>query len=272
MSSSHDMNIRYRVDPKPLPKVKPIHLDGVFGQFHDVTDKAIARHEVLRDHAASEKVRFYRYLKQRVDADKFGEMQEFQLSDGKMRPDSDIVKYIDPSTWFESKIDQALRLGLDKRPPTDILDIGTGPAHFPVVAEFYGHHVIGTDLPYRATGKLERGHIYDALADIYKVKRIPLKIEAFAPLPPLDRRYGLVTAFLAAFNMDADRQPWSIDAWKFFLTDLRDNVLTDDGELYMSLADNKLTDEVWAYLSSLAVFTNNRAKQIHIVDFSGLDG
>lgn len=270
MTSIGDKMVRYRVAPKPLPKVKPIHHEGVFGHFEDVTDKAIARLDVLADRGAKEKARFFRYLKERVDAGKFGEMQELQLAEGKVRMDSDIVKYIDPSIWFESKIDQALRLGLDKREPMDILDIGTGPAHFPVVAEFYGHHVVGTDLPYRTTGKLERGHIYDALADIYRVKRIPLKIEAFTPLPPMDRRYGLVTAFLAAFNVDAERKPWSIDAWTYFLSDVRDNVLTDGGEIYMSLDNNKLTEQSWAFLSSHAMFVNDKAKQVRIADLSAI--
>lgn len=262
------MMIRHRVEPKPLPKVKAEHLPGVFGEFTDVVDAAIARFEATRHPIELEKARFFHYLKTRVDPIKFGEMQEFQLSDQKLRLDSDIVKYIDPTTWFASKLKSARHLGLADRPPTDILDIGTGPAHFPVVAEFYGHTVLGSDLPYRTTGKLERGHLYDALAEIYRVPRIPLKVEQFVPLPPLEKRFGLVTAFLAAFNMDADRKPWTIEAWNFFLNDLRDNVLTENGEVYMSLADDKLTPEVWAYLSERAAFVTEVSKNIHITDLS----
>ena len=260
--------IRYRVEPRPLPKVKELHHDGVFGEFEDVVDRTIERCERSSDPVEKEKARFFRYLKERVDPVKFGEMQAIQLAEGKVRPDSDMVKYIDPSAWFDSKVQAALRIGLDRRAPMDILDIGTGPAHFPVVAEFYGHHVIGTDLPYRTTGRLERGHLYDALSDIFKVRRIPLKVEQYVPLPPFDRRFGLVTAFLAAFNLDPERKPWSIDAWNFFLNDLRSNVLTADGDVFMILSDDKLTPEVWDYLSERAVFTNPTRKQIHIKDLS----
>jgi hypothetical protein len=260
--------IRYRVEPRPLLKVKELHLDGVFGEFDDVVNRDIARCERSSEKIDQEKARFFKYLKQRVDRAKFGDMQEFQLSEGKLRPDSDMVKYIDPVTWFDSKLRIALRLGLDQRPPMEILDIGTGPAHFPVVAEFYGHHVLGTDLPYRSTGQLQRGHLYDALAHIYNVERIPMKVEQYVALPPLGRRFGLVTAFLAAFNLDSDRKPWTIDAWNFFFNDLRENVLTENGEVFMSLADDKLTPEVWAYLADRAVFTNPVAKQIHITDVS----
>lgn len=260
--------VRYRVQPRPLPRVKEQHLDGVFGAFEDMIDETIERYERLADPMDSEKARFFRYLKGRVDAAKFGEMQEAQLAEDKVRMDSDMVKYIDPVWWFDSKIQAALRMGLDRRQPTEILDIGTGPAHFPVVAEFYGHHVIGTDLPYRTTGRLERGHLYDALSAIFGVQRVPLKVEQFVSLPAFDRRFGLVTAFLAAFNIDKNREPWTIDAWNFFLADLRDNVLLDGGDVYMILSDDKLTPEVWAYLSERAVFTNDIRKQIHITDLS----
>ena len=258
--------IRLRVEPKPLPKVKDEHYPGVFGRFEDVVDERIARLETSNEPFDREKVRFFRFLRDRVDPVKFGEMQEFQLSDAKLNPNSDFPKYIDPTIWFESKLAMAQRIGLHERAPLDILDIGTGPGHFLVVAEFYGHRVVGTDVPKLATGRLELGHLYDALSDIYQTRRIPLKIEQFQPLPPFERRYNIVTAFLAAFNVDPDKKPWSIDAWRFFLNDLRENVLTEDGELFMALANGKLTPEVWDYLSSRAVFTIQSSKQIHFTD------
>lgn len=260
--------VRYRVQPKPLPKVRDFHLEGIFGEFEDVIDQAIAQNEALLEPIGKERACFFQFLKERVDPVQFGEMQEAQLADGKVRLDSDLVKYINPVTWFESKLTQALRLELNTRAPADILDLGTGPGHFPVVAQFYGHRVLGTDLPYRATGQLERGHLYDAMADIYQFRRIPLKIEQFVPLPQMERKFDLVTAFMAAFNVDAERRPWTIEAWKFFLNDLQANVLTNKGEIYMSLDDKKLTPEVWCFLSSHAVFTNDKAKQIHITDLS----
>jgi hypothetical protein len=45
-------------------------------------------------------------------------------------------------------------------------------------------------------------------------------------------------------------------------------VLTEGGELFMSLADEKLTDEVWEYLKAHAVFSNDTSKHIHITDLS----
>lgn len=260
--------IRHRVEPRSLPKVKAEHFDGIFGEFTDVVDAAIARFEASGQPPDLERARFFRFLKQRVDPVRFGAMQELQLSDQKLRLDSDRVKYIDPILWFESKLSAAQQLRLPERPPTEILDIGTGPGHFPVVAEFYGHKVLGTDLPGRATGRLERGHLYDLLADIYGVRRTASKVEQFVPLTRFDTRFGLVTAFLAAFNKDADRRPWTIEAWNFFLQDLRDNVLAEGGEVYMSLADDKLTQEVWSHLCEGAAFVNHTTKNIHLTDLA----
>lgn len=266
------MMVRNRVARKTLPKVKEQHHHGVFGDFDHVMDDMIERLEKANLPFEMECARFFRYLKQRVDSEKFGAMQETYLSDEKLNLNSDTVKYIDPTIWFVSKLALAQQIQLDKRAPVEILDIGTGPAHFPVVAEFYGHSVLGTDIPQRTTGLQKRAHLYDALGDIYNVRRAPLKIEPFVPLTPFEHRFGIVTAFLAAFNVDAEKKPWSIEAWNFFLNDLRDNVLVEGGEVFMSLTDGKLTPEVWSYLSARAVFINDVSKQIHITDLSQFGG
>jgi hypothetical protein len=260
--------IRYRVEPFDLPNVLLMHWPGVFGEFTDVVGDVIDRLECATTLFDQEKLRFFQHLRETVDTGKFGAMQELHLSPGRFRQASDIAKYIDPAAWFDSKLRLALRAELHTRAPLDILDLGTGPAHWPAVAQFYGHRVLGSDLPQRTTGQLERGHLYDALADIYGVRRIPLRISAFTPLPPLERRFGMVTAFLAAFNVDPDQRPWSIEAWNFFLDDLRRNVLTEGGEVFMSLTRGKLTDEVWAYLSKHAAWTDDNYKQIRILDLT----
>lgn len=260
--------IRNRVEPKVLPKVREQHYPGIFGDFDDVVDAAIAHHEAIKSETHVELARFFRHLKELVDREKFAKMQEFQLSEEKLDLEADLVKYIDPVTWFVSKVRLALQIGLDKREPMRILDIGTGPAHWPTVAQFYGHQVIGTELPLRATGQLEDGHLYDSLGDIYHVRRVPMMIKPLTPLPKFEHRFDMVTAFLAAFNMDLQRNPWSIEMWDFFFTDLRRNVLTERGEVFMSLTHFKTPPEVWNYLKRLAVFANDGNKVIHISDLS----
>lgn len=265
---NEETKMRYRVTPRTLPKVQEQHYEGIFGDFDDVIDLAIARNEASRDNSAKEAVRFFQHLKVLVDREKFAAMQIEQLSDERLNVNADLAKYIDPVRWFESKVKLAKQIGLDKSPPLEILDIGTGPGHFPTVAQFYGHSVLGTDLPLRAAG---RGHLYDELGEIYNIRRKAMRVDPFKPLPEFDRRFDLVTAFLAAFNVDADKKPWSIEMWDFFLTDLRRNVLKENGGLYMSLTNYKLTQEVWDYLTSFAEFANHDSKLIYIKDFSRFD-
>jgi hypothetical protein len=263
--------IRYRVEPKPLPSVRELHYTGIFGEFEDVVDVAIARYAGSEDPVEQERARFFRYLKLRVDPAKYGAMQDFQLTDEKVRRNLDFTKYIDPTMWFESKLAMAHLIGLDTRAPISILDIGTGPAHFPVVVEFYGHSVIGTELPVLATGQLERGHLYDALGDIYQIRRIPLKIEPFTPLPDFGQRFDMVTTFLAAFNVDMREgpwKPWTIEAWRFFMRDLAANVLSEGGEFFANLAKEKTPDDVFAYLMAHAARFDAEKRLLHFTDFS----
>jgi hypothetical protein len=81
----------------------------------------------------------------------------------------------------------------------------------------------------------------------------------------------MVTAFLAAFNVDAEKKPWTRQHWEFFLRDLRNNVVIDGGKIFLVLDDKKLTDESWSYLSSLAEWTEFRTKQVFISNLRGFE-
>lgn len=260
--------VNFRVTPVPLPRVRDHHLRGVFGNFDEVIAARIGELRATRNPLNAERARFFEFLLTQVDAEDYGRIQDHFLDPGAIDPDSNIVKYIDPTIWFESKLDLARRLNLHSLPPIRILDIGTGPGHFPLVARFYGHDATGTDLPPRTTGSATDGHLYDALCHIYRIRRIPLVIRRLEELPDLNGPYDLVTAFLAAFNVDKSKLPWDIAAWRFFLRSVKERVLTESGELFMSLDDSKLTEPVWRYLSERAAFSHDVSKQIRIKDFT----
>jgi len=80
----------------------------------------------------------------------------------------------------------------------------------------------------------------------------------------LDGPYDMVTAFLAAFNVDAERQPWSAEHWEYFLKDVKYNVLTKCGVIFLLLDSKKLTEESWSYISSLAEWSDAVTKQVFI--------
>jgi len=260
--------LKMRVRPISLPKVKEQHLMGVFGDFGEVVKGRADEMRQGKSAVNQERTRFFDYLLTQVDPDDYGALQQHYLDQSVVDRNSDIAKYIDPIVWFESKLAVAQRAELHNKPPMKILDIGTGPGHFPVVARFYGHDVTGTDLPKRSQGVEETGHLYDALCDIYKVKRISHMIKAGERIgTKLAGPYDMVTAFLAAFNMDG-KTPWTAEQWRFFLKTLKEDVLAPHGVLFMSLANNKLTDESWDYLAERADWTEPRNKLIFISNFT----
>jgi SAM-dependent methyltransferase len=252
-----------------LRKVRPEHLPSIYGDFREVIEARIAQIR-LNDAPSKELRRFFEYVLTEIDADEYRRLQLHYLDPKVVDPNADIVKYLDPVMWFESKLRLAQSLGLDKSPPLRILDLGTGPGHFPFVARFYGHDVTGTDLPARTRGVEKSDHIYDALCAMYRVKRIGNEIKPNAKLEGLGGRYDLVTAFLAAFNVDEEKKPWSVEHWRFFLKSLKRDVLNDGGVLFMTLADGKLTPESWSYLAALADRSIEKSKQLHITKFDAL--
>lgn len=253
-----------------FPSIKAEHLKWMFGDFRDMVQDRIAE---LREGARAmdaPKASFFEYLLSEVDGEQFGLVQKLFLGESSRAENGNMLKYIDPITWFESKLNIAHWLELDIQSPRRILDLGTGPGHFPVVARFYGHSVVGTDLPDRSRGLGHYGHLYDALCDVYNVKRISHRIFPFQLLGDVEGRYDLLTAFLAAFNIDEAKRPWSVEHWRFFLLDLRENVLNDGGALCMTLDDTKLTADSWSFLRDLSDKYVEKKKQILISNFSSL--
>lgn len=254
---------RSKTRPEDLLKLKEIHHRGVFGDFTIVINERIRELAAHKHPINIEKIKFFEYLLQRVDAVEFARVQAKFLDLAIHEPKVDLPKYIDPLIWFESKLSVAHLLGLHQKSPCKILDLGTGPGHFPFVAGFYGHDVLGTDLPNRTVGRGDNEHLYDALCDLYRVKRIGLAIQAGKKLEATGNGYSLVTALLAAFNVHKDKSIWREEDWNFFIRDVRDNVLLPDGALFMILANDKLDDEVWSYLVRHAKWHDVQKKHIY---------
>jgi hypothetical protein len=247
---------------RAAPNIKQVHLPGIYGDFRATIQSRITELATAKTPENLETIQFFEYLLSEVDAEEYRGVQARYVQ----KPNG-MTKYLDPITWFESKLRVARRLALHSEAPLRILDIGAGPGHFPVVGRFYGHDVIGTDLPEILECRDRRGQFYAALCNVYRVKRVSHMIRPCEPLGDLGGRYDMVTAFLAAFNITEDKKPWSVHHWQFFLDSLRRDVLSEKGVLFMMLADEKLTEETWAYLKSLADWSVDRSKQVFISAF-----
>jgi len=108
--------------------------------------------------------------------------------------------------------------------PSRILDIGCGFGIFSHIAAFNGHIVDGIDIP-------NASPILKEATKILKVNKYEFTIKANTPLLKLKNKYDHVTAFQIVFNGHATKNLWDVDEWKFFLLDLHDNILNDNGRV-----------------------------------------
>lgn len=260
--------IAYTVQPYNLPKIRQEHFTGIFGDFRAVVTQRIDELRHARHPLARHRMAFFEFLLRETDAEHYAEIQRTFLHPSRLDPESDVAKYLDPIIWFESKIALAVRLELDRGPPKRILDLGTGPGHFAVVARFFGHEVLGTELPLRSRGMGETDHLYDALCDVFAVNRLSHKIVPFGNLADLPGGFDLVTALLAAFNVDEQKKPWKVEHWKCFMRGLREHVLSPHGAVFFNLANNKVTSETWAYLARQATWATETNKSVYFTQLT----
>jgi len=249
------------------------HIPGIVNNLTDSVQARIAEHR--SSPAAKEKrekfVALLEYILETTDHDKFAQLQNTYLDLEDEHFIAGFSKYIDPIGWCESKLETALRFGLDKSEPKRILDIGTGPGHFQIVARHLGHDVVGTELPslMKATNKI--GRYYQDLEAVYDLKRIPVKIDRDGWIHKFDEKFDLVTAFLAAFSVGSAKEPWPLQTWITFFDHIRTDVLKPGGATLMTLTRGKVTADVWHYLRQFSDYYNDRSMEIHFTDFSWVD-
>jgi hypothetical protein len=252
----------YRVEPFALPNVKPEQWPRIFGDFREVVGQHLRGLRAAKASGSQLKEHFFEFLIEEVDAGAYAEIQANFLDPGILDTMGDMLKYLDPVMWFEGRFSSAVRLGLDQSVPLRILDFGTGPGHFPMIASFLGHDVLGTELPELSPVPTNSERLYDALCGIFGVSRIRYTVRPHTELTGLPGRFAMVTSFMAAFNLDEQKKPWTVRHWSHFLASLKKFVLDPDGRLFMTLANNKLTPEAWRHLESHATWSIEKTKSL----------
>ena len=171
------------------------------------------------------------------------------------KPDAPrINRFSDVDHWLKINIERAQDLWLDRSPPLRILDLGCGPGYFLYVCKQLGHEGVGVDI--------DEQPLFRETTALLGVRRVIFRIEPQTPLPDLGGKFDLVTGHRVCFQKTVrwgtgpgEWHEWEPADWKFFLNDVRQNVLQPNGRILLDFnprADGRsfFTPELRDVLSS----------------------
>jgi hypothetical protein len=90
-----------------------------------------------------------------------------------------------------------------------------------------GHSVTGLDT--------DRVPLFGELLDLFGVRRVVYRIDAFEPLPDFGQQFDWITAFSTNFYLyHPAKKRWDTAEWDFFLRDLQHH-LAPGGKIFLGL-------------------------------------
>jgi SAM-dependent methyltransferase len=163
----------------------------------------------------------------------------------------DSFKYFDKQHWLRSKMMRVVELGLDKSPHASVLDPGCGAGYFLYCCKYLGHDVHGMDLP--------DYEFYRDMIALFGIPRTGFRIEAHKGLPPLGKKFDVITAHQICFNGHKTQGLWGVDEWEFFLGDLMENYLNPGGTIALEFNEEPA---IGFYTSDLRKYFESRSARI----------
>jgi SAM-dependent methyltransferase len=136
-------------------------------------------------------------------------------------------KYLDVDRFLRMNIRRAQDLRLNITPPLRVLDLGSGAGYFLHVCRYLGHTGMGLDMA--------EPPMFGEMFELLGLQRVVWRIEAFTPLPAIEGRFDLITAFSICFNGHKSDRVWGVPEWKFLLDNLRNDLLAPGGKIYFDL-------------------------------------
>ena len=110
--------------------------------------------------------------------------------------------------------------------PSLVLDIGTGMGFLPFIFNQNGHSAYSID---QANGD----KIFTKSIEILGVKRREFTVKKFINLITLGHKFNVINASLICFNQHGKEDLWQRNEWLYFLKDMYENQLADEGVLYL---------------------------------------
>jgi SAM-dependent methyltransferase len=137
------------------------------------------------------------------------------------------AKYADIQPWLRLNRERVQDLNLHRSAPKRVLDLGCGGGFFLFILKSLGHSVTGLDT--------DRVPLFGELLDLFGVRRVVYRIDAFEPLPDFGQQFDWITAFSTNFYLyHPAKKRWDTAEWDFFLRDLQHH-LTPGGKIFLGL-------------------------------------
>lgn len=136
------------------------------------------------------------------------------------------TKCYDVPTHLARAVWQARHLGVHQAMDSlRVLDIGTGFGYFPLVCTKYGHEATGIDR--------DPEKIFETLHRYVSIHGMIWEVSANSPLPQIEERFDLITAFKPTFFFDyGNDRLWDVESWQICLRALR-AALTPAGRFFL---------------------------------------
>lgn len=103
------------------------------------------------------------------------------------------------------------------------LDLGCGPGHMGLIANFFGHSSLGID----------RAILFGALREFWGQDVVMHSIDADDPLPPVGK-FHTITSILTNYG-----RAWTIGEWDNFIERIKANHLEPGGEFILNFPGNQ---------------------------------
>jgi SAM-dependent methyltransferase len=137
------------------------------------------------------------------------------------------AKYANIQPWLRLNRERVQDLNLHRSAPQRVLDLGCGGGFFLFILKNLGHSVLGLDV--------ERVPLFGELLELFGVRRVVHKIDAFEPLPDLGQQFDWITGFSTNFYLyHPAKKRWETAEWDFFLSDLQRH-LAPGGKIFFGL-------------------------------------
>ncbi|MBV8977702.1 MAG: hypothetical protein JOZ13_10025 [Alphaproteobacteria bacterium] len=163
-------------------------------------------------------------------------------------------KYLDFPYWMRSKFKRGQDLQLRSHAGQPIIDIGAGPGHFGLVANYFGCDYWGLEMPLQPWSGTPR-HVFDDLTEFFQINRIIHEIHAEQKIES-KRRYRILTCLMGNFcavpTPEGKTRPWTWNEWSFFLENLISDILLPEHVMYFNINREHLSKEAKEKIRQIA--------------------